>query len=151
MSATPLVAAGALFVDDAGRVLLVRPTYKPGWEVPGGRVERGESPAAACRRELREELGLDRAPLRLLSVDWAPNDADGDGDKLLFLFDCGKLGDDEHRITLGADELDRWAWVAPRELGAYLRPPLARRVTTTLAGGSGPYLELGVRPAGFED
>ena len=58
--ATPRVAAGALFFDDAGRVLLVHPTYKDTWDIPGGYVERGESPAAACRRELQEELGLDR-------------------------------------------------------------------------------------------
>jgi ADP-ribose pyrophosphatase YjhB (NUDIX family) len=79
--ATPRVAAGALFFDDAGRVLLVHPTYKDTWDIPGGYVERGESPAAACRRELQEELGLDRKPVRLLAVDWAPNE--GEGDKLL--------------------------------------------------------------------
>ena len=59
--ATPRVAAGALFFDDQGRVLLVHPTYKDTWDIPGGYVERGESPAAACRRELKEELGIDRA------------------------------------------------------------------------------------------
>ena len=95
--ATPRVAAGALFFDDQGRVLLVHPTYKDTWDIPGGYVERGESPAAACRRELKEELGIDRAPLRLISVDWAPSDREGD--KLLFLFDCGILGADEDRIA----------------------------------------------------
>jgi 8-oxo-dGTP diphosphatase len=138
--ARPLVAAGAVFRDARGRVLLVHPTYKPGWEVPGGVVEPGESPAVACRRELREELGLDRAPGPLLSVDWT----EGDGhDRLLFLFDGGALGDDEDRIVLGADELDRWAWVAPADLAAHLPPPLARRVGSTVAG-AGPYLEHGL-------
>ncbi len=46
--ATPRVAAGVLFRDAAGRVLLVKPTYKDGWEIPGGYVERGESPHAAA-------------------------------------------------------------------------------------------------------
>lgn len=54
------MAAGALFRDVAGRVLLVEPTYKENWEVPGGAVEQDESPTAACRREVLEELGLDR-------------------------------------------------------------------------------------------
>src|SRR3954452_465944 len=91
--ATPRMAAGALFIDDQDRVLLVHKTYGNGWDVPGGYGDVGESPAAACRRELREELGLDRAPQRLLAVDWAPNE--GEGDKVLWLFDCGALGDDE--------------------------------------------------------
>ena len=46
--ATPRVAAGALIRAPAGRILLVTPTYKDGWEIPGGYVEPGESPAAAC-------------------------------------------------------------------------------------------------------
>jgi 8-oxo-dGTP pyrophosphatase MutT (NUDIX family) len=141
--ATSRVAAGALFLDPTGRVLLVRPIYKDSWEIPGGCVESGESPAAACRRELAEELGLHREPRRLIAVDWAPNDRDGD--KLLFLFDCGVLGDDEHRIRLGADELDRWEWVSLDHLDDYLIPRLARRVRSaaTLDGTTGVYLEHG--------
>ena len=46
--ATPRVGAGVLFRDGAGRVLLVKPTYKNGWEIPGGYVERGESPPLGC-------------------------------------------------------------------------------------------------------
>ncbi|MBX6722278.1 MAG: NUDIX hydrolase, partial [Dactylosporangium sp.] len=39
------------------RVLLVRPTYKPYWDIPGGYVQPGESPLAACKREIRASLG----------------------------------------------------------------------------------------------
>lgn len=41
------VAAGVLLFDEQNRVLLVDPTYKAGWEFPGGVVERGEAPARA--------------------------------------------------------------------------------------------------------
>ncbi len=142
--ATPRVAAGALFLDDGGRVLLVHPTYKDTWEVPGGYVEHGESPAAGCRRELAEELGLDRTPVRLLSVDWAPGDEEGD--KLLFLFDCGRLGDDEPRIRLDGEELDRWEWVAVDELDEYVVDRIARRIRSTVAAST-TYLENGLPTA----
>ncbi|MDN5931613.1 MAG: NUDIX hydrolase, partial [Pseudonocardia sp.] len=49
-------AAGALFVDHDGQVLIVEPTYKRRWEIPGGAVQRGETPRGACERELHEEL-----------------------------------------------------------------------------------------------
>ncbi|GFM95681.1 hypothetical protein Sfulv_04920 [Streptomyces fulvorobeus] len=65
------VAAGVLFFDEEDRVLLVDPTYKPGWEFPGGVVEPGEAPAQAGIREVAEELGLHLTTVpRLLLVDW---------------------------------------------------------------------------------
>ncbi|GAA1347815.1 NUDIX domain-containing protein [Saccharothrix algeriensis] len=145
--ATPRMAAGALFVDDQDRVLLVHKTYGNGWDIPGGYVDVGESPAAACRRELREELGLDREPQRLLAVDWAPNE--GEGDKVLWVFDCGLLGEDEHRIKLDDSELDRWEWVPVTDLGEYLVPRLARRLNQSHAAasrGDTAYLEHGHLP-----
>ncbi|MGY1740737.1 MULTISPECIES: NUDIX domain-containing protein [unclassified Blastococcus] len=59
----PAVVAcvGAVVHDAAGRLLLIRRGTEPGrgrWSVPGGRVEPGESPAAAVEREVREETGL---------------------------------------------------------------------------------------------
>jgi len=57
----PEVAVGAIVFDPAGRVLLVERGRPPGvglWTVPGGRVERGETLAAAVAREVREETGL---------------------------------------------------------------------------------------------
>ncbi|WP_017972922.1 NUDIX domain-containing protein [Actinopolyspora halophila] len=142
--ATPRVAAGALFVDGDGRVLLVRKTYGNRWDIPGGYVDAGESPAQACRRELIEELGIDRRPLRVLAVDWAPTEHDGD--KLLWVFDCGDLADDEHRIRLDGSELDRWEWVNVEALDDYLIPRLSRRLKqahTARAEGRTVYLEHG--------
>ena len=60
------VSAGALIFDRAGRLLILKPTYKSGWTIPGGVMEAdGESPWEACRREVREETGIDVARGRL--------------------------------------------------------------------------------------
>jgi 8-oxo-dGTP pyrophosphatase MutT (NUDIX family) len=52
--------------DGAGRVLFVRHTYgdRATWELPGGGMRPREAPAAAVRREMREELGIALAGLR---------------------------------------------------------------------------------------
>ena len=52
--------------------MLVRKTYRNQWDIPDGYVDVGEFPAAACQRELREELGIGRQPQRLLVMEWAP-------------------------------------------------------------------------------
>ncbi len=58
----PVVACvGAVVLDSRGRLLMVRRGNEPGrglWSVPGGRVEAGESVAAAVEREVQEETGL---------------------------------------------------------------------------------------------
>ncbi|MFE7359162.1 NUDIX domain-containing protein [Streptomyces sp. NPDC057543] len=64
-------------MNKASRVLLVKPTYREQWLLPGGGAEPGESPEHACRREVHEELGLLRTSGRVLAVNWlAPGHPD---------------------------------------------------------------------------
>jgi ADP-ribose pyrophosphatase YjhB (NUDIX family) len=55
------IGAVVVLVDEQRRVLLLRHVFHPDkpWGLPGGWVNRGESPQAAARRELQEETGLD--------------------------------------------------------------------------------------------
>lgn len=96
-------AADALIRDQAGRLLLVNPTYKAGWDLPGGMAEDNEAPEDALRRELREELDFTVADLRFLCVDWvAPH---GPWDDLLgFVFDAGVLSPEQAATLKPSDE-----------------------------------------------
>ena len=138
-------AAGVVVRDAAGRVVVVHPTYKDVWELPGGTLELDESPAAAARREFTEELGLAVPIGGLLCVDWVPPRAPWDGG-LMFLFDGGVLSMERiAAIRLCADELDRFEFVEPSRLGDVLIPRLARRVAAAVAAieHGGVYLEDG--------
>jgi ADP-ribose pyrophosphatase YjhB (NUDIX family) len=139
-------AAGALFFDDSGRVLLVRPTYKPSMDIPGGYVEPGETPREACVREVREELGIQPAIGRLLVVDWAP--LPEEGDKVLFVFDGGILGDESLKeITFVDGELSACEFHPVEDLDGLLIERLARRVKAAATArelGRTAYLENGL-------
>src|SRR5580704_4465033 len=84
-------SAGALIFDRADRLLILRPTYKSGWTIPGGVMEAdGETPWEACRREVREECGIEVHRARLACMDFRrpkPGRAGG----IRFLFDCGRI------------------------------------------------------------
>lgn len=45
-------------LTSAGKVVLVKLSYAPHWQLPGGGLKKGEDPAEAIIRELREEIGL---------------------------------------------------------------------------------------------
>ena len=64
-------SAGALIFDADSRLLILKPNYKKGWTIPGGQIDPGgESPWEACRRETREECGLEVVAARLVCVDF---------------------------------------------------------------------------------
>lgn len=146
--ANPRMAAGALFFDEADRVLLVEPSYKDYRDIPGGYVEQGESPRQACVREIHEELGIKPHIGRLLVVDWAPNL--GEGDKVLYLFDGGCLStDDRRQIALQADELRGYDFHDAGQVPDLTVPRLARRISAGIdarANGLTTYLEHGQPP-----
>ncbi|MFD5945078.1 NUDIX domain-containing protein [Streptomyces collinus] len=143
IASLPRVLAGAamLFRDGEGRVLLVEPSYREGWVLPGGTVESddGETPRQGARRETAEEIGLDREPGRLLAVDWVHGT--GRPPVVAYLYDGGVLDEDEFKaIRLQEEELLSWRLVPRDELGGYLRGALGGRVLAALdvlADGSG--------------
>ncbi len=126
------MAATAFLRDERGRVLLVNPVYKESWDLPGGAVEAEESPHAACRREVAEELGLDRRPGRVLAVDWVPSRPERP-EGLIVVYDGGILAEAEVKgIALADGELAGFAFVDRGEVAGLVTPLLARRVVSCL-------------------
>ncbi len=140
------MAAGVLFFDAADRVLLVEPTYKPYWEIPGGAVEAGESPRDAVVRELKEELSLSCGVGGLLAIDWVPPMPDRT-EGLMVVFDGGLLtAHAAAAISVPPEELRGFAFCTGQEAGHRLSPLLARRVAACVAArstGQSVYLENG--------
>jgi 8-oxo-dGTP diphosphatase len=141
-------ASAVLFTDGAGQVLLVEPTYKDGWEFPGGCVEPGESPWEAAVREVKEEVGLDLgavAPV-LLCVDWLRPSAQRSGGFRL-MFDGGVLtSEDLAGVRLPPAELASFALVAPGKADGFLPPGRLRRLRACLRArqsGTVAYLQEG--------
>ncbi|MFE4664374.1 NUDIX domain-containing protein [Streptomyces sp. NPDC056716] len=147
------VASGVLLFDEQDRVLLVDPTYKPGWEFPGGVVEPGEAPARAGMREVAEETGvlLDDVP-HLLVVDWEPPVPPGYGG-LRLLFDGGRLDSAKAaRLLLPGPELRGCRFVTQTEAARLLPPVRYERLRWALKArerGSAFYLEAGI-PVGAD-
>ncbi|MGB3331117.1 MAG: NUDIX hydrolase [Thermomicrobiales bacterium] len=124
------LGAGALITDPEDRILVVEPTYKDTWEIPGGLVDPGEAPRTACTRELREELGLAILPGRLLVMDHQTLPPPRD-DSIMFVYDGGAITDPA-TIVLQASELRSFRFLPPHDLGSVLKPRLASRMVDAL-------------------
>ncbi len=137
-------SAGALIFDEAGRLLILKPTYKSGWTIPGGQVEAdGETPWEACRREAREETGIEVDAGRLACVDFL-RPREGRPGGMRFLFDCGVLDAARTReAQVRADEISELGFVPVAEALELLSRPLRRRVRAALSVRTCQYLEDG--------
>jgi 8-oxo-dGTP diphosphatase len=138
------VSAGALIFDRAGRLLILKPTYKSGWTIPGGVMEAdGETPWEACQREVREECGIEVHRARLACMDFRhpkPGRAGG----IRFLFDCGRFGDARLAgIVVQPEEVSEYRFAALRDALGLLRGPIRRRVRVASSSKRLVYLENG--------
>jgi ADP-ribose pyrophosphatase YjhB (NUDIX family) len=106
---------GAVIKDDAGRLLLIKRGHEPGkglWSIPGGRIEAGETDAAALVREVREETGLLVTPGRLIGSVRRP----AGGDRVFDIRDYAASVDGGTLVP--GDDADEAVWAGPAELGA---------------------------------
>ena len=128
------VVVAAVISDGEGRILLTRRlegTHMGGlWEFPGGKVEAGEAPEEALRRELAEEIGTaaEIGDPMTFAVHREPEM------RILLLFYTASIGG-ECPVALEGQEI---AWVARQELSSYPMPPadaeLVRRLINKVEG-----------------
>lgn len=95
-----------------GQILVVQRSKDRKWELPGGRLGRGESPRQGLHREIREETGLDVEIADIVkSNSWV--NATGD-DRFAVHYDCEQTDD---RVELSEEHVD----------SDWLRPPKAQQ------------------------
>lgn len=138
------VSAGALIWDRAGRLLILKPTYKSGWTIPGGVMEAdGETPWEACRREVAEECGLQVSTGRLVCMDFR-RPRPGNPGGIRYLFDCGAFSDaDLAGIVVQPEEISEYRLAELSTALTLLRKPIRRRVRAAARGRRPCYLEDG--------
>jgi ADP-ribose pyrophosphatase YjhB (NUDIX family) len=138
------VSAGALIFDSTGRLLILKPTYKTGWTIPGGIMEAdGETPWEACHREVREECGIEVRAGRLACTDFRPARPGRPGG-IRYLFDCGQADDAAlAAITLQPDEISEYRLASLDAALTLLRPAIRRRVRAATRHRRFVYLENG--------
>ena len=111
----PEATVGALVVNDKGEILLVR-SYKWGskYTVPGGHIELGERSETAIKREVREEVGLEVEPIRLLLVQEAiyPPDYVKHEHYIFLDYLCRT---NSSKVELDGNEIQEYIWRLPKD------------------------------------
>lgn len=118
-------AVGVLIFQN-DQILVLEPTYKPNWVVPGGVVEKSESPLEAAKRECREEIGVDVEIKEFLCADYKRgNEEIGDAVHFLFL---GVLPESAE-LKVDENEIKCFVWLSLQEALKKFDTHLATRVT----------------------
>lgn len=114
--------------EDGGKVLLLRREILIFWDLPGGGIEPGESPADAAVRECREETGVDIATDRLVGT-YRHQSVYGFGDQLTHVYRAHATGGTPRRIGL---EITGLRWCSTQALPRGLQPLQRRMIMDAL-------------------
>lgn len=140
------VIGQGLWRDRDGRVLLCELTYKKEWDLPGGVVEVGESPADGLVRELQEELGVTVSIEGLVTMNWLPSWRQWD-DACLFVFDLGVTDAAVvESMVLQSTEIAAVHWCDPADLHAHATLATIELLDSLAAGVLPAYREAPRQP-----
>lgn len=121
-------AVGVIFLNE-DRILILEPTYKKNWLVPGGVIEKFESPLEAAIRECKEEIGVDVRIASLLCADYKRGNEDI-GDAVHYLFFGEILNRQEMRLN--QEEIKSLKWASPDQALMLFDEHLSKRVEAGL-------------------
>lgn len=105
-----MASSAMILENNAGELLVVKANYKPYWTLPGGIVDKNETPKQAAIREVSEEVGivLDTVDVSFVAVvDRISNEAQ----TYQFIFKAKLAAGAASRITLQKSEIDEYAFV----------------------------------------
>lgn len=137
------VAVKALITDDDGGILLVNPTYKDCWDLPGGMAEANEPPTFVLVREVAEELGVKVTVGALLTLDWVRPHGPWD-DQLVFIFEARAMsGDAVDQLRITDEEISEFGFFSLADAKEHLRADVAARLERAIhaQGGHTDYTE----------
>lgn len=141
------MGSGVIFLNENDEVLIVKPSYKDHWSIPGGTVDDNESPRQTAIREVKEEIGLTIESIRFLCIDYSSKESDEKNESLQFIFYGGVLSDDKISIIkLDDKELVEFRFVSTAEAEKLLGHKLVKRLSNCLNAiktGISIYLENG--------
>jgi 8-oxo-dGTP diphosphatase len=127
MNARFSATAGAVVIDNRGRVLLLKHVFRAGsgWGIPGGFIQAGEQPEEAVRRELREEVGLELEDVELALVRTLHSTQ-----QIEIIFYCRPKGEAQPQSV----EVERAAWFSPQALPETLSADQRGLIERALSG-----------------
>lgn len=112
-----MIVAKVIVKSADSKILLVKPSYKPTWQLPGGGVDAGESPATAAVREVNEEIGMKCREIDLQLIDTIFR---SEQDVLILLYELKNDWEENVELKGQEDELEAFEWVATDDVVARL-------------------------------
>jgi len=108
-------SAAVILEDEAGRVLIVKATYKRYWTFPGGVIDKGETPKEAAIREVQEEVGLTIDP-ETVTFAWVASRSSHVAQTLQFVFKATLPAAALDTIKMQFSEIEDWRFVSKDEV-----------------------------------
>jgi 8-oxo-dGTP pyrophosphatase MutT (NUDIX family) len=120
-------------IDGYGRIFLIRHSYVPGWHLPGGGVEPGETALEALAREMMEEGHIAIGPAEFFALYFNPKDSDRDHVALYVIRDFAQTSPPQPNAEIVAH-----GFFAPDALPADTTPATRARIAEVLDGADKP-------------